>query len=75
MALYREPDLVTDHPSFPAILSLAMVARPRPITPYYLMLSTMLQPEFSAALVGVKSPRAAVIDARHQVEHLLGSLR
>ena len=58
MALYHEPDLVRDHPSFPEIFSLMMVAHPRPVTPYYLMLSTMLQPEFSAALVGVKTPRA-----------------
>ena len=75
MALYREPDLVRDHPSFPEILSLMMVARPRPVTPYYLMLSTMLQPEFSAVLVGVKTPPVAVREARQQIEHLLRSLR
>jgi multiple sugar transport system substrate-binding protein len=75
MALYRDPEVVREHPNFPAIHALAMVARPRPITPYYLMLSTMLQPELSAALVGVKAPRQAVLSARHQIEHLLEALR
>jgi multiple sugar transport system substrate-binding protein len=75
MALYHDPDLLRGHPSFPAIYSLAMVARPRPVTPYYLMLSTMLQPELSAALVGIKSPERAVMDARRQLDHLLRSVR
>jgi multiple sugar transport system substrate-binding protein len=74
-ALYHEPDLVRSHPSFPAISALTMLGRPRPVTPYYLMLSTMLQPEFSAALVGIKTPREAVAAARHQIEHLLASVR
>lgn len=75
MALYHDPDVVRDHPHFPAIHALAMRARPRPVTPIYLMLSTMLQPEFSAALVGLKTPREALASARHQVEHLVNTLR
>ncbi len=75
MALYHDPLLLRDHPSLPAIYSLAMAARPRPIAPYYLMLSTILQPEFSAVLVGIKTPRQAVAEARHQIEHLLAGLR
>lgn len=74
-ALYHDPDLMRSHPSFPAIHALAMVGRPRPVTPYYLMLSTVLQPEFSAALVGIKTPREAVAAARYQIEHLLASVR
>ena len=49
--------------------------RPRPVTPAYLMLSTSLQPEVSAAVVGVKSPARAVAGARHQLEHALSGLR
>src|SRR6266511_1061496 len=75
MALYHDPELLRDHPSFPAISALAMVARPRPVAPYYLMLSTMLQPEFSAVLVGTKTPRQAVAQARYQVDHLLKGIR
>ena len=47
---------------------------PRPITPYYLMLSTTLQPEFSAVLVGRKTPERAMRDAAAQIEHLLRSV-
>jgi trehalose/maltose transport system substrate-binding protein len=75
MALYHDASVVRAHPSFPAIHALAMAARPRPITPYYLMLSTMLQPELSAVLVGIKTPHQAVTGAQHQLEHLLRGLR
>jgi multiple sugar transport system substrate-binding protein len=75
MALYHDADLLRGHPSFPAIYTLAMAARPRPVTPYYLMLSTMLQPELSAALVGIKTPRQAVAAARYQLGHFLESVR
>ena len=50
----------------PRSRALTLAARPRPVTPYYLMLSTMLQPELSAALVGVKTPARAVADARRR---------
>src|SRR2546430_2186039 len=64
MALYRDPDVVRVHPDFPVVHDLMLQARPRPVTPAYLMLSTTLQPEFSAALVGVKRPRQAIEHAR-----------
>jgi len=75
MALYHDPDVVRAHPDFPAIYELMLRARPRPVTPYYLMLSTTLQPEFSAVLVGVKTPEAAVAQARRRLAYLLEGLR
>jgi hypothetical protein len=39
------------------------------------MLSTVLQPELSAALVGIKTPREAVVAARYQIVHVLASVR
>ena len=45
------------------------------MTPAYLMLSTSLQPEVSAVVVGVKSPARAVADARRQLEYALRGLR
>ena len=75
MALYRDPEIERDHPTFPAIQALTLKARPRPVRPFYLMLSTMLQPEFSAAIVAVKTPAEAVAAARHQVEHMLAGVR
>ena len=70
-ALYRDPVLIAHDPSLPALHALMLRGHPRPITPYYLMLSTTLQPEFSAVLVGRKSPERAMRDATAQIEHLL----
>jgi multiple sugar transport system substrate-binding protein len=74
-ALYGDPALVAKRPHMPAFRDLAAGARPRPVTPAYLMLSSSLQPEVSAAVVGVKSPARAVADARRQLQHALGGLR
>ncbi len=75
MNLYHDPDLVRDHPRLAAIHALALAAHPRPVTPYYLMLSTTLQPEFSAALVGVKTPGEATRHARRSLEYMLRGIR
>jgi trehalose/maltose transport system substrate-binding protein len=75
MALYHDPDVVRAHPDFPVVHDLMLAARPRPVTPAYLMLSSTLQPEFSAALVGVKTPRAAIEHARRRLAYLLEGLR
>src|SRR3989440_11764516 len=75
MALYHDPDVVRAHPDLPVIPDPLLRARARPVTPAYLMLSTTLQPEFSAALVGVKSPRVAIEHARLRLSYLLEGLR
>lgn len=73
-ALYRDAALVARDPSLPALLGLMLRGHPRPITPYYLMLSTTVQPEFSAVLVGRKSPERAMRDATVQIRHLFRAL-
>ena len=73
-ALYRDPALVRAFPSLPRIHDLTMAGRPRPVTPAYVMLSTTLQPELSAALVGVKTPAESVEHARRRLEFLLAGL-
>ena len=45
--------------------------QPRPITPYYLMISQILQPELSAVVAGLRSPRQAMRLAEQQITHLL----
>ena len=74
-ALYHDPALVARDLSLPALLELTAQGHARPITPYYLMLSTTLQPEFSAVLVGRKSPERAIADASAQIDHLLRAIR
>ena len=49
--------------------------RPRPVTPNYLLLSTALQPEFSAVLAGLKPPARAIAEAQHRLEHFLAARR
>jgi multiple sugar transport system substrate-binding protein len=74
-ALYHDAALVARDPSLPALLELTERGHPRPITPYYLMLSTTLQPEFSAVLVGRKSPDRAIADGAAQIDHLRRAVR
>jgi multiple sugar transport system substrate-binding protein len=75
VALYRDPVAVRAHPDMPRFHDLALSARPRPVTPYYLMLSTTVQPEFSAVLVGVKTPRQALEHSRRRLEYMLDGIR
>jgi hypothetical protein len=71
MALYRDPALVRTSPSLPRIHDLTLAGRSRPVTPYYVMISTTLQPELSAALVKVKTPARSVADARRRLDFFL----
>jgi multiple sugar transport system substrate-binding protein len=75
MDLYRDPDLLREHPSLPRIYALMLAGRPRPVTPNYLLLSTTLQPEFSAVLVGLKSPERAIAEAGRRLDYFLASRR
>jgi len=61
-------------PSLPRIHALTLAGRPRPVTPAYVILSTTLQPELSAVLVGVKTPAEAVAQSRRRLEFLLQGL-
>jgi multiple sugar transport system substrate-binding protein len=70
-ALYHEPALVARFPNLPHIHALTLAGRPRPVTPYYVMISTTLQPELSAALVRVKTPAQSVADAQRRLEFML----
>jgi multiple sugar transport system substrate-binding protein len=74
-ALYSDPDLLARRPHLPIFHDVALAGRPRPVTPAYLILSTTLQPQLSAAVVGVKSPARAVADARHQLEYALRGVK
>jgi multiple sugar transport system substrate-binding protein len=74
-ALYDDPDLLRRRPLLPRIRALMLDGRPRPVTPYYLLLSATLQPEFSAVLAGVKPAPRAVADGRARLAHFLGALR
>ena len=72
--LYKDPDLVREQPFVASLYRIFMTARPRPVTPYYPMITQVLQPEFSAAITGIKTPEAALASAPKQVEHIMGEV-
>jgi multiple sugar transport system substrate-binding protein len=73
--LYHDPALIREHPALPALYRLMLAARPRPITPSYLLVSSALQPDVSAVLVGLRAPDRALADARRRVDYFLASRR
>jgi hypothetical protein len=75
MALYHDAELVRASPNLPRIHDLTLAGRSRPVTPYYVMMSTTLQPELSAALVKVKTPARSVADARRRLDFFLRDLQ
>lgn len=72
-ALYSDESLVEARPLLKDLYSIFLEARPRPVTPYYLLLSQALQPEVSAVVVGRKTPREALDAVRRQVRRIVGS--
>ncbi len=71
VALYNDPELLRDQPFLADLYKVYMAARPRPVTPYYMMITQVLQPEFSAAISGIKSPADALGSAEKQITHIL----
>ncbi len=71
-SLYNDQDLEKQQPFITWLHDIFMNARPRPVSPYYMMITQVLQPEFSAAISGIKTPDAALASAQRQVEHILG---
>jgi multiple sugar transport system substrate-binding protein len=65
------------HPTRPALLddvalrAIFAGARPRPVTPWYQTLSATLQPELSAAILGLKPAPRALADAERRLAYFL----
>ncbi|HEY4644004.1 MAG TPA: ABC transporter substrate-binding protein [Bacteroidota bacterium] len=70
--VYDDPDVLREQPFIADLKSVLLKARPRPVTPYYLMISQILQSEFSAALSGIRSPERSLSEAQKQVSRILG---
>lgn len=69
--LYRDPEVLAALPHLRDLLPALGHVRPRPVTPYYLMISQILQPELSAAIAGIRTPEEAMESASKQIAHLL----
>ena len=72
--LYDDPELVRARPYLPGLRELLRQARPRPVTPAYLVLSSTLQPELSAVVVGTETPAQAVARSRRRLAYFLEGL-
>jgi multiple sugar transport system substrate-binding protein len=70
-ALYKDHDLIRAQPFTTSLYDAFQNASPRPVTPYYMMISQVIQSEFSAVVSGIKEPKEALKSARKQIEHIL----
>lgn len=70
-SLYKDEDLLREQPFIAGLHDVFMTARPRPVTPYYMMITQVIQPEFSAALSGIKTPDEALTSAGKQIEYII----
>jgi multiple sugar transport system substrate-binding protein len=73
-AFYQDMQFA-EHSLSPVLYPLLESARARPATPYYNLLSDALQSEFSAAIVGVRSPEQALERAQRQIDRITGEIR
>lgn len=69
--IYSDPEVRRSLPFIADLLPAVERAQPRPVTPYYLMISQILQPELSAVVAGIRTPEQAMASAEKQVRHLL----
>ena len=74
-ALYAEESLLEVRPLLKDLYPILSEARPRPVTPYYLLISQAVQPEVSAVIVGRKSPNEALAAIRRRVDQIMGEQR
>jgi multiple sugar transport system substrate-binding protein len=72
-AAYEDARLRAEAPFIASLLPIVRHARPRPVTPYYAMLSDVLQSEFSGAIAGVRSPEEALARAQKLADHIMGT--
>lgn len=71
-APYDDPRIAEEAPLIASLRPVVEAARPRPVTPYYPMISDALQSELSAAITGIRAPAEALARAQALVDHLMG---
>jgi multiple sugar transport system substrate-binding protein len=69
--VYRDPEVLAAFPWLETLVPSLEKVQARPVTPSYLMISQILQPELSAVVIGIRSPPQAMKLAQQQIEHLL----
>jgi len=70
IALYDDEELKNAQPLLDTFYHIFLKAKPRPVTPYYMMISQVLQSEFSSILLGVKEPAEALSSAKRKIDYI-----
>jgi multiple sugar transport system substrate-binding protein len=70
-SLYRDNDLLKEQPFIVGLYNVFLHARPRPVSPYYMAMTQIMQPEFSAAISGIKTPEQALQTIQDGFEKIL----
>ncbi|MCB9652815.1 MAG: ABC transporter substrate-binding protein [Deltaproteobacteria bacterium] len=71
-SVYDDAEIRANAAFIPGLPEILERARPRPVTPYYLMMSKVLQLEFSAVVSGLRPPRVALERSAVALRHLMG---
>ncbi len=74
-SLYSDKDLMRQQPFMTGLHDIFYEGTASASLPYYMIMTQVLQPEFSSAISGIKTPAAALRSAQRQVEHMLGANR
>jgi multiple sugar transport system substrate-binding protein len=69
--VYEDPQVLASQPFLRELRPILTAARPRPVTPFYPMVSQILQSEFSAIIAGRRSPEKALESAQRQLDRIL----
>ncbi len=70
-ALYNDEELKRAEPFITSLYRVFERARPRPVTPYYMMITQVLQPEFSSVISDEKTPEEALAYIDGQLKRIL----
>lgn len=71
-SVYEDPRLRAEAPAVATMVPLLAGARPRPVTPYYPMITDTLQAELSAVVSGLRSAEEALRRAQAFADRLMG---
>ena len=71
--LYRDAALLREQPMLRRLRPIIDQARPRPVTPYYMMVSQILQSAFSAVVTDQATPRQAFRAADEHLARILAA--
>ncbi|MFQ5456613.1 MAG: ABC transporter substrate-binding protein [Nitrospirota bacterium] len=70
-ALYKDKKLIDAQPFIVGLYDVFTHARPRPVSPLYMMVTQAMQPAFSSVLAKSKTPEDAVRSLRKELESIL----